>query len=152
MIRATCRPVAECSLGLASPGLAIENSMLGAAHSLANPLTANFGIPHGEAVGLALPHVIRFNGGEVGPWYRELLECSSGAAGLPAAETGAEGLADFVADLLRRSGLASRLSELNVPRGSLKQLAAEAAQQWTGGFNPRKVEVAELASLYEAAY
>jgi len=139
-------------LGACFAGLAIESSMLGAAHALANPLTANFGIPHGQAVGLALPHVIRFNGAEVGPWYRELLECSSGAAGLPAAESGAEGLADFVAALLRRSGLASRLAELAVPRGSLKQLAAEAAQQWTGGFNPRKVEEAELLALYEAAY
>ena len=139
-------------LGACFAGLAIENSMLGAAHALANPLTANFSIPHGQAVGLALPHVIRFNAGEVGPLYRELLECAPRSAGLPPPETGAEGLADFVAGLLRRSGLASRLAELHVPRESLGQLAAEASQQWTGGFNPRKVQEAELLAIYEAAY
>jgi len=40
---------------------AIENSMLGAAHSAANPSRLGFGIPHGHAVGLMLPHVVRFN-------------------------------------------------------------------------------------------
>ena len=32
-----------------------------AAHSAANPLTAHYGIVHGQAVGLMLPQVIRFN-------------------------------------------------------------------------------------------
>ena len=56
----------EMQLGACFAGLAIENSMLGAAHALANPLTANFGIAHGEAVALMLPHVIRHNGRHVG--------------------------------------------------------------------------------------
>ncbi|MFY7953018.1 MAG: iron-containing alcohol dehydrogenase, partial [Armatimonadaceae bacterium] len=47
--------------GSAAAGRAIENGMLGAAHALANPLTAHFGLPHGQAVGTMLPHVIRFN-------------------------------------------------------------------------------------------
>ncbi len=48
-------------LGAAFAGMAIENSMLGAAHAAANPLTARFGLVHGTAVGLMLPHVVRFN-------------------------------------------------------------------------------------------
>src|SRR5262245_564433 len=51
-------------LGAALAGLAIENSMLGAAHAAANPLTAHCGIVHGQAVGLMLPSVIRFNAEE----------------------------------------------------------------------------------------
>ena len=47
--------------GAACGGTAIENSMLGAAHSAANPLTAHFGITHGQAVGMMLPQVVRFN-------------------------------------------------------------------------------------------
>jgi alcohol dehydrogenase len=38
-------------LGAAWAGTAIENSMLGAAHAAANPLTAHFGVTHGHAVG-----------------------------------------------------------------------------------------------------
>src|SRR2546427_274617 len=48
-------------LGAALAGTAIENSMLGAVHAAANPLTAHYGIVHGEAVGILLPHVVRFN-------------------------------------------------------------------------------------------
>jgi alcohol dehydrogenase len=47
-------------LGAAFAGTAIENSMLGAAHAAANPLTAHFGVVHGQAVGLMLP-VVAFN-------------------------------------------------------------------------------------------
>ncbi len=52
---------AQMQLGAAFAGTAIENSMLGAAHSAANPLTAHFGVAHGMAVGMMLPHVVRFN-------------------------------------------------------------------------------------------
>src|SRR5208283_609997 len=41
-------------LGAALAGLAIENSMLGAAHAAANPLTARYSVVHGQAVGLML--------------------------------------------------------------------------------------------------
>ena len=54
----------QMQLGACLAGSAIENSMLGAAHALANPLTATYGIAHGEAVALMLPHVVRFNGRE----------------------------------------------------------------------------------------
>ena len=46
-------------LGACFAGMAIESSMLGAAHALANPLTARLGVAHGQAVGLMMPHVIR---------------------------------------------------------------------------------------------
>ena len=41
--------------------MAIENSMLGAAHAAANPLTAHFNIIHGQAVGMMLPVVVDYN-------------------------------------------------------------------------------------------
>jgi alcohol dehydrogenase len=61
-------------LGAALAGMAIENSMLGAAHAAANPLTAHYDIVHGEAVGIMLPAVVRFNGQdpEVCQAYAEL--------------------------------------------------------------------------------
>jgi alcohol dehydrogenase len=59
----------EMQQGACLAGLAIENSMLGAAHALANPLTATYGTAHGEAIALMLPHVIRHNGRQVESWY-----------------------------------------------------------------------------------
>src|SRR5207237_1125662 len=65
-------------------GTAIENSMLGACHSCANPLTAHYGLTHGLAIGILLPHVIRFNGAMVGPLYAELAEEAGLMGGSPA--------------------------------------------------------------------
>src|SRR5262245_7288009 len=59
-------------LGANLAGLAIENAMLGAAHALANPLTAHYGLTHGIAVGILLPHIIRFNATAVGALYGDL--------------------------------------------------------------------------------
>jgi alcohol dehydrogenase len=138
-------------LGSCFAGLAIENSMLGATHALANPLTTTYSIVHGQAIGLMLPHVIRFNGAEYGNWYRDLLEGTGGANGFPDPASGVEGLAHFVAGLVRAAGLPTRLSECGVDAQKLPQLAAEAAKQWTGSFNPRRVGEAELLALYESA-
>ena len=138
-------------LGASFAGLAIENSMLGAAHALANPLTTHFDVPHGQAVGLMLPHVIRFNSVEVEPWYLDLLSTMPANGAGPVPETVDE-LAHFVAALTIKAGLKTKLEELHVAYDKLPQLATEAATQWTGSFNPRKVGAAELLTLYQQAF
>jgi alcohol dehydrogenase len=139
-------------LGASFAGLAIENSMLGAAHALANPLTANFDVPHGQAVGVMLPHVIRFNAAAVEDQYHDLLLDSQNGCPLPKPDGGVDGLADFVADLLARAGLATTLRTLGVNPLKLPQMAAQAAKQWTASFNPRPVKEDDLLGLYQRAY
>ncbi|MDZ4821737.1 MAG: iron-containing alcohol dehydrogenase, partial [Planctomycetota bacterium] len=139
-------------LGACFAGLAIENSMLGAAHALANPLTANFGIPHGEAIGLMLPHVIRFNGVGYNQRYTELLESTAGMAGFPAAKSGADGLAAFVTELVALSDLPAQLSQREVAADRLPALAVEAAKQWTAHHNPCEAGEAEMLALYTSAF
>jgi alcohol dehydrogenase len=131
-------------------GTAIENSMLGACHACANPLTAHYGITHGLAIGIMLPHVLRFNApGDAGPLYEELIEES----GLRNGQVGgaAETLALRIETLMRLAGLPMRLGACGVSPGILPLLAEEANQQWTARFNPRVVGEAELRGLYEAA-
>lgn len=139
-------------LGASFAGVAIENSMLGATHALANPLTTHYDIVHGQAIGLMLPHVIRFNGGFCNGWYRELLECVVASNAAPKPGTGADGLAEFIANLVAKAGLPGQLSGCGVSQESLPQLAAEAAKQWTAEHNPRPVTEQELLALYQAAY
>ena len=59
-------------IGAYFAGVAIENSMLGVCHACANPLTAHYGLTHGVAIGVLLPHVIRFNAAAVGGLYGDL--------------------------------------------------------------------------------
>lgn len=143
---------AAMQLGASYAGVAIENSMLGATHALANPLTATYGIVHGEAIGMMLPHVIRFNGEKHAGWYRELLEASCDDNGMPRPSSGPGGLADYVASLVEKAGLATRLPDRNVEEAKLADLAASAATQWTGTFNPREVGESELLGLYRRAF
>jgi alcohol dehydrogenase len=140
---------AAMQLGASYAGFAIENSMLGASHALANPLTATFGIAHGQAVGLMLPHVVRFNGQLVGKEYQELLASVFQA---PTAAAGSEGLIELITELILAAGLEVQLRNLGVSRDSLPKLAEGAAQQWTGFFNPRKVNQGDLLEIYENAF
>jgi alcohol dehydrogenase len=135
-------------LAAAWAGLAIENAMLGAAHSLANPLTAAHGVIHGQAVGLMLPQVVRFNAPACGSAYAGLLAAIGIEA--PPARAG-ERLAAWLDELLAAAGLARSLAGLGITAPDVPALAAAAAAQWTARFNPRAVTAAELATLYEAA-
>jgi alcohol dehydrogenase len=135
-------------LGAAWAGLAIENAMLGAAHALANPLTAAHHVVHGQAVGLMLPHVVRFNAVACGTAYAELLHDVGIDTGPEAA---GDELATWLSRLLAASNLRTTLSALGIPAPNGPALAAAAATQWTGGFNPRPVSIDDFARLYEAA-
>jgi alcohol dehydrogenase len=142
---------ARMQLGAALAGAAIENSMLGAAHAAANPLTAHYDLTHGLAAGLMLPHVVRFNALEPGARavYRALAELAGIAGEAPSPE---EALARRLEAWLALTGLPRSLSACGVARGDIPMLAAEAAQQWTATFNPRAVGEADFAALYRAAW
>jgi alcohol dehydrogenase len=117
-------------LGSYLAGLAIETSMLGAAHACANPLTKNYGIIHGEALAVLLPHVVRWN---ACPEYAEFHP----------------DLAQFLRDRAGEAGLKDKLRSFGVPKDDLPRLSEEAAQQWTGKFNPRPLNAMEI---YECAW
>jgi alcohol dehydrogenase len=136
-------------MGAFLAGTAIENSMLGACHACANPLTAHYGLTHGIAIGILLPHVVRFNAAAVGSLYADLTH-QAGLANGDEAMAG-ETLARRLTDLLRLVGLPLRLSDCGIAGGILPVLAEEAAQQWTARFNPRPVTETDLLRLYEAA-
>ena len=139
-------------LGAAYAGLAIENSMLGASHALANPITATYDTPHGQAVGLMLPHVVRFNGERFDDWYRELMTITDDVQEIPRSASGSEGLAKFLTSIVAKADLVTRLSDLDVEKDRLSELAEGAAKQWTGTFNPREVDPESLLSIYQSAW
>ncbi|MGE3317342.1 MAG: iron-containing alcohol dehydrogenase [Planctomycetaceae bacterium] len=131
-------------------GAAIENSMLGAAHALANPLSAHFNTTHGYAVGVMLPHVVRYNARVVTPLYARLAAdidlCDEEDPAAP------ELLAQRIESLLALAGAPTSLAECGVDRKLIPLMAEEAGAQWTGRFNPRPVDAASLQELYECAF
>ncbi len=132
-------------LGAHLAGLAIECSMLGATHACANPLSARYGTAHGVAIALLLPHVVRWNASAARNRYDELLALSGRRARRPA-----PALADRLEDLAVRGGLPRGLRAAGVLEADLPALAEEAAQQWTGRFNPRPFDAAGALEVYRA--
>ncbi|MBX3395724.1 MAG: iron-containing alcohol dehydrogenase [Phycisphaerae bacterium] len=132
-------------LGAHCAGAAIEASMLGAAHACANPLTSMYGATHGIAVGLMLPHVIRFNAVGASDPYSDL--CGDGPLGV----RNAEELACRVEVMLQTAGLPRRLSDIGVTLDAIPDLADMALLQWTARFNPRDLTVESLREIYLAA-
>jgi alcohol dehydrogenase class IV len=139
---------AAMQIGSHFAGMAIENAMLGICHSCANPLTAHYGIVHGAAIGLLLPHVIRFNSQAVEHLYADLVSTRSEINGEPASAI----LARRVDELVAIAGQPQRLRDCGVSQGILHLLADEASQQWTANFNPRPVTETDLENVYEAAW
>ncbi|MDE2690615.1 MAG: iron-containing alcohol dehydrogenase [Acidobacteriota bacterium] len=137
-------------LGAHLAGAAIEASMLGAAHGLANPLTARYDITHGVAVAVMLDHVVRFNGETGDTGYGGLVRLLGGdGVGDRSASTR---LADSWTGLRGSVGVAGRLRDLGVEEADLEVLASQASKQWTAQFNPRAVTASDMLSLYEAAF
>ena len=158
----------EMQLGACYAGMAIEASMLGAAHALANPLTATFGVPHGQAVGLMMPHVVRFNSHQVESRYAELLrllapdQLASPKVQAQNQPSAADCIASLFQSWLSKAGLATSLSQLpQWPthlandaadlKATLGLLAASAQKQWTATFNPRVTSEFDMQQLYLAA-
>ena len=137
-------------LGAYFAGIAIENSMLGATHACANPLTAKYGTAHGDAIAMLLPSVVRWNEPVAGARYAELLQLSS--VNRDAGDQHpTERLAQRLEQMATAGGLSRSLMTAGVPAADLPLLAAEAAKQWTGGFNPRPFNQAGALEVYQAA-
>ncbi|MCA9083163.1 MAG: iron-containing alcohol dehydrogenase [Planctomycetaceae bacterium] len=142
-------------LGAHLAGAAIENSMLGATHAMANPLSAHFQMVHGIAVGVMMPHVIRWNAAEVPELYRNLAVTSGWATAKDSARDAAEALASGFTKILKSAEMPISISGAlrdEAASGLIPTLAQEALQQWTGTFNPRTMDVAAFTEVYENAF
>ena len=136
-------------LGSFYAGLAIEQSMLGAAHACANPLTARYQTTHGLALAILLPHIVRWNSATAPQLYLPLLLALNH---LPSDGNTGERLAEWITDLTAAAGLPSALREVGVPEAELPQLAEDAGKQWTATFNPRPFGARDALEVYLCAY
>lgn len=132
-------------LGAFFAGVAIENSMLGATHACANPLTQRYGTAHGRAISMLLPSVVRFN--------EEMPDVRARYAALMR-DAGREGgdLAKLLEDLATSGGLPIRLRDDGIEESALDELADRASEQWTGSFNPRAFDRRGAAEIYRCAF
>lgn len=126
---------------------------LGSAHSMSHACGAHFGVPHGVANAINLPHVIRFNAGGgagVADRYRDLAEVLGVEAGGSAAAVG-DALAAHVEGVTARLGLPRRLSLVGVPETGIPALVEGAMGDALTLLNPREPSEEDYAELFRRA-
>jgi alcohol dehydrogenase class IV len=133
---------------LIAANLAITIS-LGSVHAMSHPAGAQFGVPHGVANAIHLPHVIRHNAAgdaDIADRYRDIAELFD----LHDPEPG-EALAGHLTELVARLGLPTRLSQVGVPESGIPALVEGAMGDGTTLLNPREMGEEDYAELYRRA-
>ncbi|MDQ3587280.1 MAG: iron-containing alcohol dehydrogenase [Actinomycetota bacterium] len=134
----------------ASLAIAVE---LGSTHAMSHPCGGQYGVPHGVANAINLPHVIRFNaeaGDDVADRYRDVCEALGVEAGGSGAAVG-DNLAGYVARLVEGLGLPTRLSQVGVPEEGIPALVEGAMGDALTLMNPRECSEEDYERLYRAA-
>jgi acetaldehyde dehydrogenase/alcohol dehydrogenase len=148
-------------------GLAFSNAFVGTNHALAHATGARFGLAHGRANGVFLPHLLRYNAGlpskfMPAPGYSAYVAPDKYAQlgrivfGGRTAEESRRRLFRGVEDLLDRLGMPRTLRDAGVPEdaflASLPDLAMTAFQDLSNRTNPRMPLVSEITGLLRAGY
>jgi alcohol dehydrogenase class IV len=152
--RAVLNPEDEEARGnmLVAASLAITLN-LGSTHAMSHPVGAHYGVPHGLANAIHLPHVIRFNsedGHETADRYRDIGELFGVETGGSGAAAG-DALATHISELAARLGLPTRLSEVGVSEEGIPVLVEGAMGDGTTLLNPREPSEEDYAELFHRA-
>ena len=126
-------------------GMSMVITGLGAVHSLAHPLSALAGVPHGTANAIMLPHVMKFNAEVAGAQYIEALQLM----GLPvkSMDEAIATITGYIAEI----GLPTTLSAAGVPESLLEQLTLDAFKDPTHKRNPIPTTQEDLKGMFLAA-
>jgi acetaldehyde dehydrogenase / alcohol dehydrogenase len=149
-------------------GLAFSNAFVGVCHAMAHAVGARFGIAHGRANGIFLPHVLRYNAAlpskfmpapgyshYVAPEKYAQMGWVLGLHGRSEADR-RERLFARVDTLLDEVGMPRSLADAGVPRehfeAALPDLARAAFSDASMRTNPRIPLLGELVELLRAGY
>jgi alcohol dehydrogenase class IV len=122
-------------------GLAFSNTKTAAAHSLSYPMTLHFGVVHGQASGITLPALLRYNGEASLARMTQLAQATGGNS----VESGAR----RIEVLLQRVGLKHRLSELGIDRKGIEVCVREGYTPDRAGHNIRDLDADGLREVLE---
>jgi alcohol dehydrogenase class IV len=135
----------DTAVGSFLAGLALTNARLGLVHGLAHPVGIRYGIPHGRACAILLPHVMRFNLEVARQGYAEL------AAAIGLTDEGdpraAESLIDFIEQLNEKMGIPANLRDAGMIPEHITELAAAALPSGSTRANPRSVSQSDAESV-----
>lgn len=136
----------DALLGAHLAGIAMQNAAGGPASGASYPLGTHYGVPHGFAGGVLLPHVVLLN---VEAGYDDGYAFLADALDLP----GAAAFADALVNLYVELSAPLELSRFGVTRADVPALAELTVSQRAANLelNPVPFGAAEVTALLEAA-
>jgi acetaldehyde dehydrogenase/alcohol dehydrogenase len=124
---------------------------LGLCHALSHQLTPAFGLSHGRANALLLPHVVAFNAQAAAANYTALAAC----LGLNGDRSIAS-LIEALASLRTQVGIPASIQEIGITKEqmsqALPQMVANASRDQNSNTNPRQPTAEEIEGLYWNAW
>lgn len=140
-------------LGAHLAGLAFSNAPVAGVHALAYPLGGLHHLPHGVTNALMLRHVLQHNAEAARDHYAELAPIVVPQCEAEGSQARAAMLIARLDELVRESGIGTRLRDYGIEVSEAPTLAREAMKQTRLLVNnPCEITEADAQRLYEAAW
>jgi phosphonate metabolism-associated iron-containing alcohol dehydrogenase len=123
-------------------GLAFSNTKTALAHSISYPLTAHFGLPHGLACSLPLPHILRFNGKRSPKRVTVMAEALG-------SDISVQSMASEIIRLFERLGVSPHLADYGIDSGNSELILKSAFTSGRADNNIVEIDHQDLVSLIE---
>lgn len=123
------------------------NAHMGLCHAMAMPLCALYHVPHGQACGMVLPHVLSFNGEVLGEKVSRVLKSMKSIEGDSDAVRGDMDRYEGLRDFLEQLRVSARLSALGYKADHMGTIVQETLKSVQCRFNPREPSEEDVARL-----
>ena len=133
-------------------GAAMSNTQVGLVHALAHSVGGRFGVPHGVANSIFLPHGILYNLDACPKIYAVIARALGvDTSGMSDEEAGKKA-ADAIWELTKEIGLPQKLREVNVPEDGLEEVADLAISDGAIVYNPKPMDPDENLKVLKQAW
>ncbi len=128
-----------------------SNVGLGLVHGMSHPLSAWYGIPHGQANAILLPVVMRYNKDYTGEKYRDIAK-ALGVEGTDkmTIEEARDAACQATLSIAEDVGMIAKLSDLGVKAEDIPLVAKDAMADVCTPGNPRPAQLDEVIELYQS--
>lgn len=141
----------EMLMGSLLAGLAFNNTRLGNCHALSHPISAIYGVPHGIANAVLIPHVMEFNMKAVPELFADIaLDMGENLEGLTMMEK-AQKAVDSVRRLAKDVGIPETFESFGIDEQNIKKMTEDALLSGNIKVNPRITTYDDVVELYKKA-
>lgn len=141
----------EMLMGSLLAGLAFNNTRLGNCHALSHPISAIYGVPHGVANAVLIPHVMEFNMKAVPELFADIaLDMGENLEGLTMMEK-AQKAVDSVRRLAKDVGIPETFESFGIDEQNIKKMTEDALLSGNIKVNPRITTYDDVVELYKKA-